>query len=343
MKKIFFLIILVIGCGTFFYFYNKNVFIDLGYSKDEVKIIEQVLNNEDQNVLDDYDYDSNYIKLLQNKEFKNTNLKTYIDFIKKFNLSIDNTIFIINNNYNNLANYDENTLLLMKEQYYIHKNIDRYLDYLNKKNISLKDTITNVNSNIDYDFYTNTVDSDLSKKYLILVNKFNYLNKDYVPENLVSIESNYGITGYLESDTYTSFKKMADDASTSNVNLYAYSPYRSYSVQYSLYNRYASKDGIKLADTYSARAGYSEHQTGLAVDISRKGGNLNGFENTNEFKWLENNCYKYGFIIRYPKDKEYITGYQYEPWHYRYVGIDVATKIHDENITFEEYYAYYVK
>ena len=93
---------------------------------------------------------------------------------------------------------------------------------------------------------------------------------------------------------------------------------------------------MKKADTYSARAGSSEHQTGLAVDINTASSRAN-FQNTKEYKWLINNSYKYGFIERYPKGKTNITGYKYEPWHYRYVGIEAASIIHEKGITFEEY------
>ena len=93
------------------------------------------------------------------------------------------------------------------------------------------------------------------------------------------------------------------------------------------------------ADTYSARAGTSEHQTGLATDVNSVS---TSFENSSAFKWLEKNSYKYGFILRYPKGKEHITGYMYEPWHYRYVGSEVAKVIKEKNITYEEYYATYI-
>ena len=93
----------------------------------------------------------------------------------------------------------------------------------------------------------------------------------------------------------------------------------------------------------SARAGHSEHQTGLAIDIADLSLDYDNFEITKEFKWVKENAHKYGFIMRYPKGKFHITGFKYEPWHYRYVGIDVAKKIKEAGITFDEYYAYYVE
>lgn len=89
--------------------------------------------------------------------------------------------------------------------------------------------------------------------------------------------------------------------------------------------------------------GYSEHQTGLALDVIAPGGTLNGFKNTQQFVWMRDNAHRFGFILRYGDGMEYITGYKFEPWHYRYVGVDAATFIYENDLTFEEYYAYYVK
>ena len=117
------------------------------------------------------------------------------------------------------------------------------------------------------------------------------------------------------------------------------SSYRSYQYQYNLYNRYVNTDGIEAADTYSARPGYSEHQTGLAVDVYNGKEDFTNFEKTKEYNWMQDNAYKFGFILRFPKDKVLETGYQYESWHYRYVGKEIAKYIHDNNLCFEEYYA----
>lgn len=114
------------------------------------------------------------------------------------------------------------------------------------------------------------------------------------------------------------------------------SGYRSYATQTAVYNNYASQYGQASADTFSARPGYSEHQTGLAMDFSPID---IAFAGTAQFSWLQANAYKYGFVLRYPEGKSDITGYTYEPWHWRYVGSDVATDMHDRGITtLEEYY-----
>lgn len=133
---------------------------------------------------------------------------------------------------------------------------------------------------------------------------------------------------------YKAFKKMQSDAYKDGINLYIASGFRSYSYQKQLYNSYKARDGKKKADTYSARAGHSEHQTGLAFDINNPG---SSFDNTKEAKWLAENCVKYGFIIRYEKSKESITGYKYESWHIRYLGKGLAKKVAKSGKCLEEY------
>ncbi len=134
-------------------------------------------------------------------------------------------------------------------------------------------------------------------------------------------------------------EKLFNAAETENIVLLGVSGYRNYNYQVNVYNNSVYRNGKQHADKYVAQPGTSEHQTGLAIDIvSNEYTNLDEiFVNTRAYKWLKENCYKYGFIIRYPKGKEDITGYKFEPWHIRYVGIDVATEIMNRNITLEEY------
>ena len=115
------------------------------------------------------------------------------------------------------------------------------------------------------------------------------------------------------------------------------STYRSYEYQVDLYNRYVKTDGKEAADTYSGRPGNSEHQTGLAMDIANKNGFIS--KGDKEYDWLVNNSYKYGFILRYPKGSETITGYMYEEWHYRYLGKEAAKEIKNTGLTYDEYMA----
>ena len=206
--------------------------------------------------------------------------------------------------------------------------------------IDNEDVITRVNIGLDNSYYTNTYKTPYPNKDYILVNKYIYLGEDYVPDNLEDISTNYSRSGMrLVSSAKDAFETLAEQALKDNKKVIAMSSYRSYQYQYNLYNRYVSTDGVEAADTYSARPGYSEHQTGLAVDVYNGKEDFTNFEKTKEYNWMQDNAYKYGFILRFPKDKVLETGYQYESWHYRYVGKEIAKYIHDNNLCFEEYYA----
>lgn len=159
---------------------------------------------------------------------------------------------------------------------------------------------------------------------ILIVNKTYSLPSDYAPPNAT-----------LTTKTSNAFNTMKSDASKLGLNLYVSSGYRSYEYQKNLYQKYVNSDGKVKADTYSARAGHSEHQTGLCFDLNTIS---DSFANTKEGIWVAENCYKYGFIIRYPKGKDSITGYKYEPWHLRYVGVELATLLHNNNLTIEEYF-----
>ncbi len=130
-------------------------------------------------------------------------------------------------------------------------------------------------------------------------------------------------------------KMFADAKAEKNLDMWVCSGFRSYTVQKNLYNSYVSRDGVKNADRYSARPGYSEHQTGLAFDINYADSRFTG---TAQAVWLAKNAHKYGFILRYPEGKESVTGYMYEPWHYRYIGVENAEKIYASGLTLEEYF-----
>lgn len=229
---------------------------------------------------------------------------------------------------------------LKKIPYYKKENKNRYLKYQQEhKNKKTEEIVTDVNIGIDKPYYTNTKPSKLLNSNLILVNKYNYLTEDYIPENLEEISIEYARSGMqLVSEAKETFETLSQEAKKDGMTIIAMSSYRSYDYQVNLYNNYVKSDGKDAADTYSARPGFSEHQTGLAVDIYNKELPYTSFEETKEFEWMQKNAYKYGFILRFPKDKVNITGYQYEAWHYRYVGKKAAKYIHDHNITLEEYY-----
>jgi len=250
-----------------------------------------------------------------------------------------NLTYALNNEYNEYI--DD----FIKEKYYIENNLERYLNY-QKTNLGKKisEIVSIVNVNADNEWYTNTKLTDTSKENLMLVNKFNYLEEDYKIENPTNISSRYAYSDNKSNDEIMShYKKMFNAAEKEGIDLIISSAFRNYEEQKETYEYYKNKKGEDYANNYAAKPGFSEHQTGLAFDILTTGATTATFEETKEFTWLKENAHKYGFIMRYPKGKENITGYKYEPWHYRYVGIDVAKTIYNENITFDEYYAFYIE
>lgn len=322
----------------------KKIMIKKGYSDKEIITIMKIIPERDYDIILQKQYNDSLFDIILNSDFKEDRLKDYLDYYEKNNdENIDNIITIVNSGYN-LDNYPASSLLskLVREKYYIYDNTARYLDYGNSHNVSSSKIISIVNANADLGFYNKSFESDLNDNNLILVNKFYYLNKSYEPDDLVVLSGQYngGVNNRLRKEAADAFMEMASAAMLDNIIIKNISAYRSYDYQVNLYNRYVSRDGVEKADIYSARAGYSEHQTGLCLDINEVD---DSFENTQEEKWLKNNAYKYGFILRFPKNKEDITGYKYEPWHYRYVGKGAAKVIFDNDLTLEEYYAYYVK
>ena len=167
-------------------------------------------------------------------------------------------------------------------------------------------------------------------------NGITYIDGIMIANKTYPLPSTYN-PGDLTSETVEAFTKMKNAASNDGISLFVASGFRSYSYQNGLYNRYVSQDGKTEADTYSARPGHSEHQTGLAFDLNKIDRN---FGNTPEGKWLNQNASKYGFILRYPEGKTNETGYIYEPWHFRYVGRDLAEKLYNGGdwITLETYF-----
>ena len=223
--------------------------------------------------------------------------------------------------------------------------LDRYIEYKEKNtDLDIIQIIKNVNMHLDKQVYEDIEPAKYLNTTNILVNKHYYLDENYEPDNLETIDRKYALSGMkLVKEAKEAFEKMASDAKKEKLNIVAMSTYRSYNYQVDLYNRYVRQDGKEAADTYSGRPGHSEHQTGLAVDVYDNEIDYTKFEKTNEFKWMDEHAHEYGFILRFPKDKEKETGYIYESWHYRYVGIEAAKYIKENNISFEEYYATKIK
>lgn len=228
---------------------------------------------------------------------------------------------------------------LARMEHYDETRAERYLA-ARTEGRTLGDVLRFVNTDSDLAHFTTVSEADPADGLLILVNKYHPLPEGYVPDGLVRTEPAYSNGGYLTAETNEAFCALVEALwQEEGLHLVNASPYRSYATQKALYARYYARDGA-AADRYSARAGYSEHQTGLALDVIAPGGTLGGFQSTAQFAWMRENAHRFGFILRYGDGMEEITGYKFEPWHYRYVGIEAATAIYEQGITLEEYCAY---
>ena len=335
-------------------FKEENIYNKIMDKKKYSKTLEMVVlsNSFNEEYLDEYleinyvesdDSFINDINKLLSLGYKSKEINVFYENIP------DSISVIVNNRYNsNITNY-------LNLNYFIEDNLDRYIKYENndtkfdsiyntdviKENYNYEDTVTFVNAYLDRDYYSNDINlsNEEASAIDVIVNKYYKLNENYEPSDLVTIDSKLASNNQrLRKEAADKFEEMAADALASGIKIYAGSTYRSYDYQLDLYNRYVLQDGFAEAETYSARAGYSEHQLGLAVDV------LNGdwqylSENDDEYTWLIDNSYKYGFILRYPRNKEYVTGYMFEDWHFRYLGVELANKVKLSGLTYDEHVA----
>lgn len=328
-----------------------------GYKENTINVMKD--NNLDTSILN-----KNYSKTLENiinteyfnpkyiNDYLNINYHDSKNFLSNINslLTLGYSYTEINNIYDKLSTESINIIInntyikdlntIINISYFKENNLERYLKYLNTSDNDLETSITYVNIGLDNDYYTNVSSIEVEDDLAVLVNKYHKLSSDYVPADLETISSKYqwlGRSNKLRKDAREAFEKMCEAAIKDNIYIYAGSGYRSYSYQQTLYNNYVKRDGFKAAETYSARASYSEHQTGLAMDITNKSSFIS--KGDKEYDWLIKNSYKYGFILRYPEGKENITGYMYEEWHYRYLGIDLAKEVYDSGLTYDEFLA----
>lgn len=304
-------------------------------------------------------YDSNYntkeirslMNYLKNKKKIDSNTKDYIKKMDDMGYS-KNAISYVLKNLNKsqktdflARKYNKDFEEFIKIKYFNYKKYDRYLKYQKKnKKLNIDDIVTRIELNLDKEPYEDTTVIKNPDDITALVNKYRELPEDYEPKDLVNMDSNYANNTYgqkkLRKEAYEKFVEMCDTSRKDGVNFYAESAYRSHEYQSVIYKNYVYDHSQEEADKYAAKAGYSEHELGLAVDlaniwtITTKG---------EEYAWLNKNAYKYGYIIRYKNEWEDITGCAEEAWHIRYVGVKAATIIHKKNITYEEYYIKYIE
>lgn len=231
--------------------------------------------------------------------------------------------------------YEDITKFIASPYYKVEKT-SRYQKYYDKhKEYDTDNVVIYVEIGLDIEFYTEMDEITNYDEVDALVNKYHKLPSNYEAKDLVTLSKTYSSRGHkIKKVVSEPLMKMIDAARADGLNLLVISGYRTERTQRGLFNNSVKRHGMDHALIYSAKPGHSEHQLGLAVDLNST---EESFDQTKEYKWLKANSYKYGFIERYPKGKEFITGYGYEPWHYRYLGVDLATKVYTENVTYEEY------
>lgn len=239
------------------------------------------------------------------------------------------------------SNVSTQTMEMEDLYFYDKKRKNRYEDYKQEHpDYSIAQVVWQVNIDMDKDDYTEMtmISEENEKDIVLLVNKHFRLRDDYQPDNLTTYNGYY-----MTQETKTAFTKMAEAALEDGVYLNPGSTYRTIAYQRDLYQAYANEDGVALADTYSARAGSSEHHTGRAIDLVGPDWTLDSFGGTAASEWILKHGHEYGFIVRYKEEIEYITGYMDEPWHITYVGVPCATTMYYRNIqSLEEYYVRFV-
>lgn len=366
-KKVLILIIIIILILSLVYILLPK---NYGYKKETIEVFKE--NDLYEQIKDKKIYSKTLEEAINQNSFNKEYFLEYLDikyiddkdFISNINklLNLGYSSKDINAIYNKIpdsvniiidSKYNKDIINIMNLSYFRIDNLKRYLDYdimevksiydisNIKKDFNYEDVVTYVNANLDKEYYSsdNLISNEDASKIDVLVNKYHKLDENYEPSDLTIIDSKYASgTQKLRKEAQIKFEEMASDMAKENLKIYAGSTYRSYTYQKGLYDRYVKKDGFAAAETYSARSGYSEHQLGLAVDI------VNGkwdylSENDKEYDYLVKNSYKYGFILRYPRGSEYITGYMFEDWHFRYLGVELATKVFNSGLTYDEYIA----
>lgn len=332
--------------GALIYFNKDKIFkttnyTSLGYSEiSSQKIKELKLNTFIKDT-----YSKTLDKVLENNEYINDYLQEYIkiDYV-------DNKDFIKSINYLLKKDYKSQEInslsFILSSTYFKYELLDSYLDYYKKNNDKKENVVTLVNIGLNNDFYTNINEIKEPDNLLVFVNKYNKLPDNYKPSNLLDFDTEYKTSSkekLMRKEAHDALIKLIDDINKEGMKIWVNSTFRTKDYQNTLFTNSVKRNGMEHALIYSAKPRHSEHETGLAVDLSaEKSGVIETFDKFKAYDWMKENAHKYGFIERYPKGKEWITGYAYEPWHYRYVGIEVATKIKEEGITFEEYAVKYL-
>ena len=341
-------------------FYSKQIsdLTKLGYSKeasrnilftfhkdDVLKIGEnKTLNAAFESAYFKEKYITNYSKIQyvnQKHLIKNIN-----KLIKKGYSDNDISIILTHGNDESVSEFTKREKVKYLEEFYFvdYAKLDNYDRYIAYENATAEDeelVVMYVNLNMDKeDYKDSTLVSEFSTS--MLVNKHFHLDEKFEPDNLVNISTKYASDKDLKCSKVAldAFIEMSNAAEKEGYGIVINSAYRSYQDQVDISNLYLNTYGQSYVDRFVAKPGYSEHQTGLAFDVGSRTTNV--FANSKEYKWMLDNSYKYGFIMRFTKAYEDMTGFRNEPWHFRYVGQKIAKLIYDEDMTLEEYYVKYL-
>lgn len=286
------------------------------------------------------------VKFINKKQYE----KTYeYKFTQKgYSLEEINTLQkeLTETQLNEILNKEYNEYLtgFLSEKYFLYKNLDAYLEYKKEhKKEENKKIVSIINTEANIDWFDGTKETDLSKKELMLVNRLYGLKSDYEPSDIIDVPSKYAYSGKKISNSILQpMIDMFTAASEQGYKIVVTDGYRTYKEQEKIYDSYVDSYGMSETDKLVARPGHSEYQTGLSFDVAPYNKVLDNPKETEEYKWLRENAHKYGFIFRFDEDKKYLTQFNASTWRLRYVGKDAATIIKNENICYEEYYAYFV-
>lgn len=352
-------VIVVVIVGVFL-FYNSQIksLISLGYSEVAAKNIlfsgqkEYVISKGENKVLnaafesDVYkeEYLDNYSKIEYQKH-KNL-IRNINKLIDKGYSNNDISIILAHGSDEDVSEFAKKDKVKYLEEFFSFsyaklKYYDRYVEYSNETGEDEETTVLHVNLGMDGEEY---VDVEIVTEFeaTMLVNKYRKLEEDFVPDYLTKVSEEYAGSDDLRASKIAvdAFVEMAQAAEKEGLGLVVNSAYRSYQDQVDIKETYQNLYGVNYVTKYVAQPGHSEHQTGLAFDIGSTTTSV--FVNSEEYKWMQENAYKYGFILRFSVKGETITGFRSEPWHYRFVGKNTAKYIYENNLTFEEYYAIFL-
>lgn len=348
----------IILVGYFIYMKQIGTFTSLNYSKDASKKIlfsgnkEYVLSVGENATLnaafesDNYkeEYLKNYAKIAYQKQ--ENIIKNINTLLEKGYSNSDISIILAHGTDEDVTEFAKRERIKYLEEFYEYpyaklKYYDRYLAYTDETGEDEKTTVIHVNLNMDKTVYDDAILVE-EFSYEMLVNKFHALDDSFEPDDLVKVPDKYtdGEEYQANKTAVNALVQMFEAAKIDGLEMVVNSAYRSYDEQVEIAEFYRKWYGDNYVNNYVARPGFSEHQTGLAFDIGSTSEKV--FADSSEYKWMQENAYKYGFIMRFYKKAETITGYKSEPWHYRYVGKEIATYIHEHNITYEEYYVMFL-